>query len=29
MKPDTRTGLWTQMAYAIDQLRPASSWPRT
>lgn len=23
MRPDTRTGLWSQMAYAIDQLRPA------
>jgi DNA (cytosine-5)-methyltransferase 1 len=22
LRPDTRTGLWTQMAYAIDQLRP-------
>lgn len=22
MRPDTRSGLWTQMAYAIDQLRP-------
>lgn len=23
LRPDTRTGLWSQMAYAIDQLRPA------
>jgi DNA (cytosine-5)-methyltransferase 1 len=23
MRPDTRSGLWTQMAYAIDQLRPS------
>jgi DNA (cytosine-5)-methyltransferase 1 len=23
IRPDTRSGLWSQMAYAIDQLRPA------
>ena len=23
LRPDTRSGLWTQMAYAIDQLRPS------
>jgi DNA (cytosine-5)-methyltransferase 1 len=23
LRPDTRTGLWSQMAYAINQLRPA------
>jgi DNA (cytosine-5)-methyltransferase 1 len=23
MRPDTRSGLWTHMAYAIDQLRPS------
>jgi DNA (cytosine-5)-methyltransferase 1 len=23
LRPDTRSGLWSQMAYAVDQLRPA------